>query len=125
MLRRARDLHGAASSGRSPPRRGEVALWRELADTLMHAGRYDAALAAIARGRAAAGAQPALRRARGGLPGRAGRDRGGRPRCSPRSAPIEHVTMAARYVRHLLRAGRPAEAAAFAETWLDRRPEPI
>ena len=25
--------------------------------------------------------------------------------------------MAARYLRHLLRAGRPAEAAAFAEAW--------
>ena len=30
--------------------------------------------------------------------------------------------MAARYLRHLLRAGRPAEAAAFAETWRDRDP---
>ena len=36
--------------------------------------------------------------------------------------PIEHVTMAARYLRHLLRSGRPAEAAAFAETWRDRDP---
>ena len=32
--------------------------------------------------------------------------------------PIAHVTMAARYLRHLLRAGRPAEAATFAEPWL-------
>jgi hypothetical protein len=32
--------------------------------------------------------------------------------------PIGHVTMAARYLRHLLRAGRPQEASAFAERWL-------
>ena len=44
----------------------EIALWRELIDTLMHAARYDEALAAVARGRAAAAGEPGLRRARGG-----------------------------------------------------------
>jgi hypothetical protein len=38
-------------------------------------------------------------------------------------APIGHVTMAARYLRHLLRASRPDEAAAFAESWIGRDPD--
>jgi hypothetical protein len=37
--------------------------------------------------------------------------------------PIEHVTMAARYMRHLLRAGRPAEASVFADGWRGRDPD--
>jgi hypothetical protein len=32
--------------------------------------------------------------------------------------PIEHVNLAVRYVRYLLRSGRPTEASAFAEPWL-------
>jgi tetratricopeptide (TPR) repeat protein len=98
-----------------------IPIWRELADTFMHAGFHDRALAAIARGRAAAGQSPifdaleAVCLAELGETDKADRAFAG-------LGPIEHVTMAARYLRHLLRAGRPAEAAAFAETWQERDP---
>lgn len=98
-----------------------IPIWRELADTFMHAGFHDSALAVVARGRAAAGQSPifdaleAVCLAELGETGKADRAFAG-------LGPIEHVTMAARYLRHLLRAGRPAEAAAFAETWRGRDP---
>jgi tetratricopeptide (TPR) repeat protein len=98
-----------------------VALWRELVETLMHAALYDRALAALARARPAAGEHPALDaletvcRAEKGETGEA-------DRLFARLGPIEHVTMAARYMRHLLRAGRPEAASAFAETWRGRDP---
>ena len=53
-------------------------------DTLMQADLYEEALAAIARGRAAAGANPGLRRARGGLHRRKRRDRPRPTGCSQR-----------------------------------------
>src|SRR5207237_8507503 len=37
--------------------------------------------------------------------------------------PIDHVTLAARYLRHLLRSGRAEQAARFAESWLGRDPD--
>ena len=40
-----------------------------------------------------------------------------------RLGPIEHITMAARYMRHLLRAGRPEQASAFADSWAGRDPD--
>jgi len=95
----------------------EVAIWREWADTLMHAGRYDAALAVVAGGRRAAGANivfDALETVAVAEKGETGRA----DALFAALGPIAHVTMAARYLRHLLRAGRPAEAAAFAEPWL-------
>jgi tetratricopeptide (TPR) repeat protein len=96
----------------------EVAIWREWADTLMHAGWYDAALAVVAGGRAAAGGNPMF----DALETVAVAEKGeiaAADRLFAALGPIAHVTMAARYLRHLLRAGRPAEAAAFAEPWLD------
>jgi cytochrome c-type biogenesis protein CcmH/NrfG len=98
-----------------------IPLWRALVDTFMHAGFHDRALAAVARGRAAAGQSPVFDAletvclAELGETDKADRAFAG-------LGPIEHVTMAARYLRHLLRAGRPAEAAAFAETWQGRDP---
>ena len=68
----------------------EIAIWREWADTLMHAGHYDAALAVVAGGRAAAGSAPRLRRARDGRGRRKGRDR--RRRRAVRGARADRAT---------------------------------
>ena len=95
----------------------EIAIWREWADTLMQAGWYDAALAVVAGGRAAAGASPVF----DALETVAVAEQGeiaAADRLFAALGPIAHVSMAARYLRHLLRAGRPAEAVAFAEPWL-------
>ena len=91
----------------------DTALWRELIVTLMHADRFEQALAAISRGRAAAGphlafdANEAICAAEMGETARADRLFSALP-------PIEDVTVAVRRLRHLLRSGRPAEAAALA-----------
>ena len=100
---------------RTAPR--DVALWREWIETLIHADRFDDALAVLARGREAAGpheifdlleticmAEKGETGAADGLFGKLG--------------PIRHVLLAVRYMRHLLRAGRPDEAASFVEPWL-------
>jgi len=96
---------------------GEVAIWREWADTLMHAGLYDEALAVVARGRAAAGAHIVFDSLETVCAAEKG-ETAEADRLFAALGPIQHVTMAARHVRHLLRAGRPAEAAAAAEPWL-------
>jgi tetratricopeptide (TPR) repeat protein len=99
-----------------------IPVWRELIDTLMHAALYDEARDAIARARKAAGdhqvfdSQEAVSLAEMGRTDAA-------DRAFAAVWPIGHVTMAARYLRHLLRAGRPEEAAAFAEGWLGRDPD--
>lgn len=95
----------------------EVAIWREWADTLMHAGQHDAALAVVVAGRAAAGAHFLF----DAVETLALSEKGEIAAADALFAalgPITHITMAARYLRHLLRAGRPAEAARFAEPWL-------
>ncbi len=96
---------------------GEIPIWREWADTLMHAGLYDEALAVVARGRAAAGAHIVFDALETVCVAEQG-DIAEADRLFAALGPIAHVTMAIRYVRHLLRAGRPAEAVAFAEPWL-------
>jgi Tfp pilus assembly protein PilF len=101
---------------------GDGTIWRELIDTLMHGNRYDEALAAIARARAVLGASATL----DAFETVCVAERGETERADALFAalgPIEHVTMAARYVRHLLRAGRPAEASAFADQWQGRDPD--
>ena len=95
----------------------EVAIWREWADTLMHAGHYDAALAVVDGGRAAAGANMVFDALETVVMAEKG-EIDAADRLFAALGPIEHISMAARYMRHLLRAGRPAEAAAFAEPWL-------
>jgi tetratricopeptide (TPR) repeat protein len=95
----------------------DVAVWREWADTLMHANRYEEVLALIARGRAAAGAHPVFDAFEAIAVAEQGQSEEA-DRLFAVLGPIGHVTMAARYMRHLLRAGRPREAAAFAEPWL-------
>ncbi|HYI64488.1 MAG TPA: putative 2OG-Fe(II) oxygenase [Allosphingosinicella sp.] len=100
----------------------EIALWREMIDTLMHAARHDEALDAIARGRAAAGPSPVF----DALEAVCVAEQGETDKADAKFAalgPIEHVTMAARFMRHLLRAGRPAEASAFADGWQGRDPD--
>jgi tetratricopeptide (TPR) repeat protein len=95
----------------------DIMVWREWADTLMHANRHEEVLALIARGRAAAGANPVFDAFEALAAAEQGRI-GDADRLFAALGPIGHVTMAARYMRHLLRAGRPKEAAAFAEPWL-------
>jgi tetratricopeptide (TPR) repeat protein len=95
----------------------EIALWREWAETLMHAGHYDAALAVIAGGRAAAGGHMLFDAIEAVVVDEKG-EIDAADALFAAFGPIAHVTMAARYLRHLLRAGRPAEAAAFGEPWL-------
>ncbi len=99
-----------------------IAVWRELIDTLMHAALYDEALDAITRARKAAGDNPIFDAQEAVCFAEAGRTERA-DRAFAAIWPIGHVTMAARYLRHLLRAGRPEEAAAFAETWLGRDPD--
>jgi tetratricopeptide (TPR) repeat protein len=112
-----RDSFDSSFEAAAAARPREAAIWREWAETLMQAGRHDSALALLARGRAAAGQSPmfdtleAAIVAEHGEPGRA-------DRLFAALGPIEHVILAVRYVRYLLRAGRPAEASAFAEPWL-------
>lgn len=104
----------AAAAAASPR---DVAVWRDWIETLMHAGRHEEALGLIARGRAAAGASmvfdalETLATCEAGETAEADRMFAG-------LGPIAHVSMAARYMRHLLRAGRPVEAARFGENWL-------
>lgn len=99
----------------------EVAIWREMIDTLMHADMYDEALAAIGRARTAVGRDAAFDWQETVAVAEKGETEAA-DRLFARQGKIEHVTTAARYLRHLLRAGRPAEAAAFAERWQDRDP---
>lgn len=95
----------------------DVMIWREWADTLMHADRHDDVLALISRGRAAAGPHPIF----DALETIATAEKGEietADRLFAALGPIEHVTMAVRFLRHLLRARRPAEAASFGARWL-------
>jgi len=100
----------------------ELALWRELTDTLMYAGDHDAALAAIGRGRTAAGESPVFDALEAVCRAEAG-ETAAADLLFDRLGPIAHVTMAARFMRHLLRAGRPEAASAFADGWDGRDPD--
>jgi tetratricopeptide (TPR) repeat protein len=96
---------------------GDVALWRQYIDTLMHAELYEAALAVIARARAAAGLNPAFSAAEAVVTAEKGEIEAA-DRMFQGIAPLQHITMVLRYIRHLLRAGRPEQAAAAAEPWI-------
>ncbi|HWT12398.1 MAG TPA: hypothetical protein VN231_06570, partial [Allosphingosinicella sp.] len=92
---------------RASPR--NILLWKELVSTLIHAGRYEAALEAIGRGRAVAGphlvfdANEAICRAELG-------DAAAADRLYERLAEVNDPVLTVRHVRHLLRSGRPEEA---------------
>jgi tetratricopeptide (TPR) repeat protein len=97
-------------------------IWGALVETLMQADRYEEALAAIARARAAVGASRTLDVAEAVCIA----EQGNTARADALFAelgPIEHVALAVRYVRHLLRAGRPNEAATVADQWQRRDPD--
>jgi tetratricopeptide (TPR) repeat protein len=99
-----------------------IPLWRELADTYMQAASYERVHETLLRARAAAGDSPVF----DALEAVATAEQGRTDQADAKFAslgPIEHITMAARYVRHLLRAGRPAEASAFADSWAGRDPD--
>jgi tetratricopeptide (TPR) repeat protein len=97
-------------------------LWRELADSHMHAARYERVHEILARARAAAGEHPVFDALAAVATAEEGRTEEA-DRLFAGLGGIEHVTMAARYLRHLLRAGRPAEASAFADGWAGRDPD--
>jgi tetratricopeptide (TPR) repeat protein len=99
-----------------------IAVWRELIDTFMHAALYDRARDAIARARGAAGENPIFDAQEAAALAELGRTDAA-DAAFARIGPIEDVTMAASYLRHLLRAGRAEAAAAFAESWLGRDPD--
>ncbi|MFL6862683.1 MAG: 2OG-Fe(II) oxygenase family protein [Allosphingosinicella sp.] len=95
-------------------RPGDHALWAERIDTLMHAELYEQALAAIAAARAATGAIGAF----DALEAVAYAERGETAtadRLFARLGPPRHISLVVRLVRHLLRSGRPDQAAALAE----------
>jgi tetratricopeptide (TPR) repeat protein len=98
-----------------------VDLWRELVGTLMHAGRHDEALGALSRARSAMGDHPVFDALEAVCFAEQGETEAA-DQAFARLGSIEHITMAARYARHLLRAGRPEQAAAFAESWCPRDP---
>jgi tetratricopeptide (TPR) repeat protein len=100
----------------------EVAIWRALVQTLVQADLYDAALAEIGRARAAAGDNPSFDALETVCRSEKGETEAADVLFA-RLGAIQHVAMATRYARHLLRAGRPAEAAAFAESWRGRDPD--
>ena len=92
-----------------------IALWRSLIMALTQGDQYEAALEAVLRGRAQAGphlifdANEAVCRSELGQPEAA-------DRLFARLAALDDPILRVRHVRHLLRTGRPAEAAALAES---------
>jgi tetratricopeptide (TPR) repeat protein len=118
------DAAGATASFeealRAEPANGII--WGALVETLMQADRYEEALVAIARARAAVGASRTLDVAEAVSVA----EQGATARADALFAtlgPIEHVALAVRHVRHLLRAGRPEEASALADQWQGRDPD--
>lgn len=95
----------------------DIPLWRGLLITLVQGNLYEEALEAVARGRRTAGsdlvfdANEAVCYAELGRAAEA-------DLMFPRLHHLNDATVRVRHVRHLLRTGRPAEAAALAETML-------
>lgn len=120
----AGDAAGATASFeealRAEPANGII--WGALVETLMQADRYEEALAAIVRARAAVGASRTLDVAEAVCVAEQGKT----ARADALFAalgPIEHIALAVRYARHLLRAGRPDEASTLADQWQGRDPD--
>ena len=89
---------------------------------MLQGSRYTEALAVIARARAALGPSATL----DAFETVCMAEQGETERADALFAalgPIEHVTMTARYLRHLLRSGRPEQASAFADQWQGRDPD--
>jgi tetratricopeptide (TPR) repeat protein len=100
----------------------ELDIWRAFIDTLMRADFYEDALAAIARGRTAAGTSPYFDALEAVCAAEKG-DAEAADRLFAKLMPIGHVTMAARYMRHLLRSRRFDQALAFGDEWQKRDPD--
>ncbi|HEY9552039.1 putative 2OG-Fe(II) oxygenase [Allosphingosinicella sp.] len=95
----------------------DIRLWRELISKLMHAEQFGKALDAIARGRAAVGPHPVF-----DINEAICLDEIGDVAAADRlfsALTIDHILLAVRHVRHLLRSRRPEEAAAVAERWTE------
>lgn len=92
-------------------------LWHARINLLIEADLYDRALAAIAEAKAAAGADPLFDMLEAICTSESGAVEAAEPMFA-RLMPLGHLSAALRYVRHLLRAGRPGEAVTVAEAWL-------
>lgn len=93
----------------------DIRLWRELISKLMHAEQFGKALDAIMRGRAAVGPHAVF-----DVNEAICFDELGDVAAADRlfaALTIDRILLAVRHVRHLLRSGRPEEAAAAAERW--------
>jgi len=106
-------------ASRAAPR--EAAIWWGLVGTLMDAERYDDALDAIARGRDAAGASRRFDAMEAACVAESG-TAGAADRLFASLVPFDDVGTVVRFVRHLLRSARPAEAAEIAEAWVGNDP---
>lgn len=100
----------------------DFALWQAWIETLMHASLYDETLAVLRRARTAVGEHPAFAPLEAVCHAEKGETETA-DRLFVRIGAIEHISLAARYMRHLLRAGRPEAASAFAERWRARDPD--
>ena len=116
-LRGDRERYSASFAEATAAAPREAALWREWADTLIQGNDYEGARTITARARAAAGPDPAFDALDAVIAAETGQTERA-DRLFADLGPIRHVTMAARYVRHLLRAGRPEQVADFARPWL-------
>lgn len=92
----------------------DLALWRELIGTLLHAEWYEETLDAIARGRRACGPQTTFTANEAVSRAELGQDAEA-DRLFAALSGAGDATVAIRHVRHLLRSGRPAEALAVGE----------
>lgn len=101
---------------------GDVNLWCELTASWMRADRYDKAIETIARARAATGASRCYDELWMVAHAETG-DIETADRLFQAFGGIDEIILATRHMRHLLRAGRPAEASAFADTWEGRDPD--
>jgi tetratricopeptide (TPR) repeat protein len=95
-------------------RPGDVFLWREYVISLIRAVRYDDALAAIARARAAAGPHPTFDANEAVCVDELG-DHARAERLFAPLADVDEVDLLVRRARNALRLGRPEEAAALLE----------
>ena len=87
----------------------DLGLWRELLIALIHAGRHEQAMAAIERGRAAAGPSPVFDANEAACRAELG-DSERADALFERLARLNDPMVAIRHIRHLLRTGRPGEA---------------
>lgn len=96
----------------------ETAIWTALIGTLLTAERRDAVDRALAAARKAAGQNPGF----DALDATVAAEHGETDRADAlfaALAPMKHITLAVRYVRHLLRTNRTEQAAALAEGRVD------